>query len=382
MISKDIRVKTYPVLKKNTKILTDSIQQKTGQKRSKVAIKKIITKKLGNQVCDFITNHIQGFKLFDVLLSDTNNKDDITSSPKNEYQVIVNLHSVNNYRRINKFFEAANHKLAEGGIFINTFETHKKRKERLLKKFLKPFNWIYYSGDFIFHRVFPKVNLTKKLYFWITQGKGRVLTKTEVLGRLYSCGFDLIEERAINNRVYFVAKKKTKPQYDLNPTYGPLISLKRVGKNGKPIQVYKFRTMHPYSEYLQQYVFEKNNLRKGGKLKDDFRISNLGRLFRKYWIDELPMLMNFMKGDLKLVGGRPLSNHYFSLYTKELQEKRIKHKPGLIPPFYADMPSTLDEIIKSEMRYLEEYEKNPLGTDLNYLFRIFKNIVLRGKRSF
>jgi len=70
------------------------------------------------------------------------------------------------------------------------------------------------------------------------------------------------------------------------------------------------------------------------------------------------------------------------LNSKDLQEKRIQFKPGLIPPFYADMPDTLDDIISSEMRYLEAYEKNPLLTDLIYLHKIFKNIVFRGKRSF
>lgn len=128
--------------------------------------------------------------------------------------------------------------------------------------------------------------------------------------------------------------------------------------------------------------FKKNNLKKGGKLKNDFRISNVGKLLRKYWIDELPMVLNFLKGDMKLIGGRPLSSHYFSLYTKELQEKRIKFKPGLIPPFYADMPETLEEIIASEMKYLTAYERNPILTDLNYLFKIIKNIVVKGKRSF
>ena len=66
--------------------------------------------------------------------------------------------------------------------------------------------------------------------------------------------------------------------------------------------------MDAYSEYLQHYVYEKNNLAEGGKMKDDFRISTLGRFFRKYWIDELPMITNLLNGDLKIVGVRPLSS--------------------------------------------------------------------------
>ena len=57
--------------------------------------------------------------------------------------------------------------------------------------------------------------------------------------------------------------------------------------------------MHAYSEYIQAYVYEKNKLAEGGKLKDDFRVSTLGKMFRKYWIDELPMIWNVFRGDLK-----------------------------------------------------------------------------------
>nr|HPL94987.1 sugar transferase [Paludibacteraceae bacterium] len=102
----------------------------------------------------------------------------------------------------------------------------------------------------------------------------------------------------------------------------------------------------------------------------------------RFWIDELPMILNFLKGDMKLVGVRPISQHYFSLYSKELQEKRIKFKPGLLPPFYADMPKTLEEIEASEMRYLQMCEKKGvLITDIIYFWKIFVNIVFKKARS-
>src|SRR5690625_5422146 len=76
---------------------------------------------------------------------------------------------------------------------------------------------------------------------------------------------------------------------------------------------------------------------------------------RKYWVDELPMFINYFRRDLKLVGVRPLSTHYFELYPRELQDLRIQVKPGLVPPYYADLPSGLEEIQESEKRYLEAY---------------------------
>jgi len=103
---------------------------------------------------------------------------------------------------------------------------------------------------------------------------------------------------------------------------------------------------------------------------------------RKYWLDELPMLINLFKGEMKLVGVRPLSAQYYSLYSKELQQKRNKFKPGLLPPFYADMPKTLEEIEQSEMKYLLACERNGVFmTDIRYMFLILNNILFKKARS-
>jgi lipopolysaccharide/colanic/teichoic acid biosynthesis glycosyltransferase len=139
--------------------------------------------------------------------------------------------------------------------------------------------------------------------------------------------------------------------------------------------------MHPYSEYLQEFVYNNNNLQVGGKFKKDFRITKWGAVFRKHWIDELPMLVNFAKGDLKLVGVRPISKQYLSLYNKEFRKKRINYKPGLVPPYYADMPKNLSEIIRSEKKYLDEYDKSEIKTDVKYFFKAFNNIVIKKERS-
>ena len=84
---------------------------------------------------------------------------------------------------------------------------------------------------------------------------------------------------------------------------------------------------------------------------------------------------------MKLVGVRPLSPHFFSLYSKELQDLRTQFKPGLIPPFYADLPKTFDEIMESEKKYLNLCKKSQFITDLKYFLLAFKNIVLKGARS-
>ncbi|MGF1584878.1 MAG: sugar transferase [Bacteroidales bacterium] len=315
------------------------------------------------------------------LLVSTSSRFNIELQPDKFYKAVVNMKRVNDIRYINKFFESVNRKLPEGGTFIGCAETKDLRKMRILRKFPPVLNWIYYSMDYMLKRVFPKFILTQRIYYFLTRGNNRVISRAELLGRLYSCGFTLDGDDYVDGLYCFSARKITDPVYDFDPTYGMFIKLRRVGKDGRIIRVYKFRTMHPYAEYLQNYLFENNNLDTGGKYKNDFRVTTLGKMLRALWIDELPMLFNLLKGEIKLVGVRPLSLSYFDLYDKKLQEKRIKYKPGLIPPFYADMPKTLSEIQDSEIRYLDAYSQNPLLTDLRYFRMALVNILLKKARS-
>jgi len=298
-----------------------------------------------------------------------------------KFSSILNLKKVNDIRYINKFFETVNSILPNSGLYLGKVITYPNRRSTILKKYPPILNKIIYFFDYIFSRVLPKLPIAKNLYFQLTKGKGRVISRAEVYGRLYSCGFEIIDEKTINHSLFFVAKKVKDPCYDENPTYAPLISLSRIGKNGKIIKVHKLRTMHPFSEYLQEYVYNRNELQEGGKIKNDFRVSPEGRIFRKFWIDEIPMLINIFKGEMKLVGVRPLSKHFYSLYDEDLQQKRIKNKPGFIPPFYVDLPKTMSEIMESERKYLELYDKSPFITDVKYFFMAFKNVLFKGARS-
>ena len=81
------------------------------------------------------------------------------------------------------------------------------------------------------------------------------------------------------------------------------------------------------------------------------------------------------------MGVRPISEHYYKLYSKELQEKRIRYRPGLVPPYYADMPKTLEEIEASELRYLDSYAKHPVRTQWRYFWKAFINIIFKKARS-
>jgi len=342
-----------------------------------------VRKDIGDEAFEYISKFFVFDSYTKVLATST--RFNIETINDDFYNTIINLKQINDYSAINDIIVTINQKLRTGGKFIGCIETKDLRKARLLKKFPKPLNWMYYTGDFVFKRIFPKFQFTRKIYKWLTNDRNRVITKTEMLGRLAYCNFNIISEQTVGNKLYFVAEKMgevcEKALKNPDPHYGLIIRLKRVGKDGKKFNVYKIRTMHPFAEYIQEYVYRNNHLDKGGKFKDDFRISTWGRVLRKFWIDELPMLVNLLRGDLKIVGVRPLSSQYFGLYTDELKEKRVKYKPGLIPPFYADMPETLDEIIQSEIKYLNQYDKNPIKTDVKYFLCAMKNILFRNKRS-
>ncbi|WP_431800778.1 sugar transferase [Halobacillus andaensis] len=89
-----------------------------------------------------------------------------------------------------------------------------------------------------------------------------------------------------------------------------LFKQERPGRFGQPFYLYKFRTM------------------KEGSLSDERRLTKTGRFLRKYSLDEFPQLFNVVKGEMSLVGPRPLLMEYLPLYTKE-QARRHEVKPGI-----------------------------------------------------
>jgi len=315
-------------------------------------------------------NIISSYDLYNVKVLDSSSQ-----------KIFINLHKLNDVRWINRYFLEVHRLLFNGGYFIGKTHTIATHKDYIFHKYPKYFRNIIYLIDFFFRRIIPKLPVVKKPYFFVTQGRNRIISKAEILGRLHFCGFKVIAEEVYEKRLFFIAKKMKTVSADKSPSYGPLVKFKRLGLDNRIIYTYKFRSMHPYSEYLQEYLYHKNNLAKGGKFKNDFRVSGYGKLMRKTFIDEIPMIYNWLKGDLNIIGVRPLSFHYFRLYDKELQELRKEVKPGLIPPFYADLPETFDEICVSEKKYIKAYLQAPLKTQWKYFWRAQYNIVIKGARS-
>ena len=290
------------------------------------------------------------------------------------------LHTI---EKLDELLCALNEQVAYGTIVCFNSMTSRLKRALIESRYPWGVRKAVVAWNYAWHRVAPKLKLTRWLYFSLTGGKDRTFNRVEVLGRICRAGFGVMDESFREGEFFVTAKKVRRPVYDDAPTGSPVIHLRRVGKDGKRIVVHKFRTMYSYSEYIQSYIFEHQHLQAGGKIKDDYRINFWGRLLRRTWLDELPMVWNMLRGEVKLVGVRPLSEHYFSLYTPEMQALRTRTKPGMLPPFYYEQqtPETLDEIQASERRYLEAYLAHPFATDWRYFWGIVGNILFHRKHS-
>lgn len=321
------------------------------------------------------------FAVVDFNIDDRYRLQDIFQDTKKKLLIVKR--PLNTIRHLNTFLTACNTILSNGGYIWCNCQTSRLQQESIISSYPIGINWIIYICFYLWHRICPKIWLTKELYFNITQGKKRAFSRVEVLGRFYRAGFEVLHEDAHHDCFFILSHQFREPITNDVPSGAPIIKLNRVGKDGKLIGVYKFRTMYSYSEYIQGYVYEHNSLQEGGKFANDYRINLWGRILRAIWLDELPMIANLLKGEMKLVGVRPLSRHYYSLYSPEMQQLRIKTKPGLLPPFYYEKktPVTLDEIQDSERRYIEAYLKHPFRTDWKYFWGIVGNIIFKKKRS-
>jgi lipopolysaccharide/colanic/teichoic acid biosynthesis glycosyltransferase len=324
---------------------------------------------------------VEAIDISDTIVVNTHNLYNIQTIDDHQITLLINLHRLNDFRWLNRYFLEVHKKIYNGGYFIGCADTIATHKRKIFKKFPKIFAQPIYIVNFFINRILPKLPGIKRVYFFITKGRNRDLSRAEILGRLYFCGYKVVAENEIADRYYFIVQRVKNPSIDTNPSYGPTIKLRRVGLDGEIMHVHKFRTMHPYSEYLQPYIYNENSLNQNGKFKNDFRITEWGRIMRKLWIDELPQLVDFLRGDLSLVGVRALSEQYYSLYPEDVKQLRSIFKPGLVPPYYADMPKSFDEIVSSERDYFLRKQKHPFITDIKYFFKAFYNIIFKQARS-
>lgn len=300
---------------------------------------------------------------------------------KKEINFQVEHDLLNEKYNFRKYLDKTNQELNCDEIFIGKIETLEDwRDDKKAMRILFIGYWIrlYY---FIFYRVFPRLKATNFLYSKLFKKNKRLLSKSEIIGRFMCSGFK-IEYIDKIDKYHFIVARKVKEPNSQKVSYGPFFKMPRVGKNGKLFSVYKLRTMHPFAEFMQEYMIEEHGYSHTGKLNDDFRMTRWAKVFRKYWVDEIPQLINLLKGDMSIVGVRPVSKVYFDKLPEELKNERLKFKPGCIPPYVSlNFNSSKEEVLAAEEIYLNQKKTKPLSTDFVYFFKAIYNIVIKRKRS-
>lgn len=344
-------------------------------------LERAIADESGEEVLSFVREHLNLHDQYRHIVLTTHETSWLDETNFHKLNAIVNLKKINHIQHPNSLFRSVNTLLPERGIYIGTVETNAERKAFIFRKAGAFFGQIWWYIDFLLNRVLPRFPYLDNLYYFMTDGKFHAISMTEVMGRLVYCGFEIAETRSIDGISCFVAVKKGQPLDTDHPSYYPIIRLPRVGKDGKMIGVYKIRTMHPYSEYLQDLVVRQHGYNGNGKPADDFRVTQWGKVLRMFWIDEIPQLINLFRGEMKLVGIRPLSRVRFNELPEDLQKERIRYKPGCVPPYVAlNMPDEKMSLV-AERIYIREWKKKRLWTDIRFLSKAFCNIALNKIRS-
>ena len=142
---------------------------------------------------------------------------------------------------------------------------------------------------------------------------------------------------------------------------------RRVGLNKRQFTMYKFRTMVPAAEKIQEKLEHLNEM--GGpvfKIKNDPRITPLGRVLRRTSIDELPQLFNVFKGDMSLVGPRALPVRDYELFSEDWHRRRFSVPPGITCLWQVSGRNSIpfDQWMVLDMEYIDRWS---LWLDLKIL---------------
>lgn len=159
---------------------------------------------------------------------------------------------------------------------------------------------------------------------------------------------------------------------------GPIFFVqKRVGKNGRIFRMYKYRSMYMDAEARKAELMSQNEM-KGlmFKLKDDPRITKVGKFIRHTSIDELPQFFNILKGDMSLVGTRPPTIDEFEQY-QSYHKKRLSITPGLTGMWQVSGRNEItnfEDVVKLDIEYIDNWS---LGLDIKILWKTVLVVIKR-----
>lgn len=141
-----------------------------------------------------------------------------------------------------------------------------------------------------------------------------------------------------------------------DPKGGILYSQKRIGRNGRPFKMFKFRSMQADADKRLNQLLKYNEIEGAMfKMKDDPRITRVGRVIRKYSLDELPQLLNVVLGNMALVGPRPPLEREVNKYT-DYDKQRLMVVPGCTGLWQVTGRNELDfsEMVDLDISYIQK----------------------------
>ncbi len=159
---------------------------------------------------------------------------------------------------------------------------------------------------------------------------------------------------------------------------GPIFfSQERVGENGRVFRIWKFRSMYVDAEERKRELLDRNEM-SGAifKIKDDPRVTRVGRFLRKTSLDEFPQFWNVLKGEMSLVGTRPPTPDEVSQYDN-WHRRRITMKPGITGMWQVSGRNRIedfDEIVKLDLAYIDTWN---IWLDIQILFKTVKTVLAR-----
>ena len=160
-----------------------------------------------------------------------------------------------------------------------------------------------------------------------------------------------------------------------SPGASPFFSQIRVGRDGKKFVFYKFRSMKPNAEEDLKDLLKHNEMQGPAfKIKNDPRVTKVGRFIRKSGIDELPQLFNVLKGDMSIVGPRPALPREVEQYS-DYQKQRLLVSPGLtcywqIQPKRNEL--SFDDWMELDLKYIKE---RSFLVDWKIIFKTFRAVI-------
>lgn len=227
---------------------------------------------------------------------------------------------------------------------------------------LREFDW-----DIGLNKVVDKIGFYTVMAFSdniISTGQYFMKRALDIIGGLVGCIFGIIIG-------IFVA-----PAIIIEDGFPVIFKQKRVGRNGRVFNFYKFRSMYRDAEERKKALMSQNEM--SGpmfKIENDPRITKVGKFIRKTSLDEFPQFFNILKGDMSLVGTRPPTLQEYEMYSP-YHKKRLSFKPGLTGNWQVSGRSDItdfEEVVKLDVEYIENWT---FKRDIHILFKTVKMVFL------